>query len=121
MSAEEFQAAVKRAIQLCGGSVKDAAHVLGMHPSALSHALNHRGLCDWWARVKRERIAENQRAKGRRRYRRKKLRALLESGYDQVTAEYLAAQDGRRVRRAFTAPTAGEGAPTLWVPEALED
>jgi hypothetical protein len=106
MTAAEFQAAVKQAIQLSGGSVQDAAQILGMQASELSRALNHRGLVEWWVKFKSARVLENQRAKRRRRYRRKKLQALLDSGYDLTTAEHLAAQDLRR-RRAFRSPMSG--------------
>ena len=107
MTADEFQAAVKQAIQVCEGSVQNAAHVLGMPPNALSHALNPRGLVGWWTKYKSAKVLETARAKARRRYRRRKLRALLEAGYDQATAEYLASQDMRRTKRALREPMSG--------------
>ena len=120
MTRQEFEKAVKKALKATGGSVRNAAAILGMHETRLSSALQHRRLYPWWSRYKEQVSTERRRARERRAYYRKKLRALVESGYDLATAEALAAQDGRR-RVAFRAPTVGEGAPTIYLPAAEDE
>jgi hypothetical protein len=115
MTRQEFEKAVKKTLKATGGSVRDAAEILGIHATRLSSALQHRRLYPWWSRYKEQLSIERRRARERRAYYRKKLRALLESGYDLATAEALAAQDRRR-RSSLRAPTVGEGAPTLYLP-----
>jgi hypothetical protein len=105
MPPSAFRKAVKQALEVTEGSVNNAATILGMHPAELSRALNHRGLYPWWRKFKDAKVLERQRAAKRRAYQRRKLRALLEAGYDQATAEYLASQDLRCSRRALHAPT----------------
>lgn len=115
MTRSEFHKAVKKTLKVTKGSVCDAAAILGMSAKDLSRALQHGTIYPWWKRYKEELSLERRRARERRAYYRKKLRALLESGYDLATAEALAAQDRRR-RYGFRAPTLGEGAPTIYLP-----
>lgn len=105
MTTKEFQTAVKRTLKACDGSVTNAARLLGMKIPALSRALNHRGLIKWWTSYKNKLALKRMREKNRRKYQRRKMRGLIESGYDPLTAQYLAAQDGRR-RLPFPAPLA---------------
>jgi hypothetical protein len=120
MTRQEFEKAVKKALKATGGSVRNAAAILGIHETRLSSALQHRSLWPWWSRYKEQISTERRRARARRAYYQKKLRALLESGYDLATAEALAGQDRRR-RVGLRAPTLGQGAPTIYLPALPEE
>ncbi len=118
MDRAQFCEEIKRVLKVCDGSVKNAAQILGMSPTLLSQTLNRRPLLSWWEKYKEQGIAARRLERSRRQYRRKKLRALLESGYDLATAEALAAQTHRRTPRV---PRVGEGAPTLYLPAEGEE
>lgn len=120
MDRAQLHKEIKRVLKVCEGSVKDAAAILGMTPNTLSGLLNRRPLLSWWEPFKAQCAAERRLARHRRRYYRKKLRSLVESGYDLATAEALAAQDRRR-RVGLRAPTIGEGAPTVYLPALPEE
>lgn len=103
---DEWVATAKRTLIACGGSVKDAAHVLGMDYKALSGALNRGALAAWWIPYKTRLVAETTRARYRRAALRKRARRLVDAGCPPDRAEELAA---RRAPRGGWGP--GFGAP----------
>lgn len=66
--------------------------MLGMRRTSLSTLLNHGELYVWWRKYKDKRIVENARARRQRAYYHRKVRMLLEAGYDMATASALAGQ-----------------------------
>jgi hypothetical protein len=83
---ELLEAKIKKVLEICCGHVGEASELLGIPYNRLSRMLNTGDLYIWWRRYKEKRIAANARARQQRAYRRQKMRALIESGYDEETA-----------------------------------
>lgn len=79
---EEDRALIKKTLQACGGSVKDAAMCLGVDRRRLSLLLNHRGLVEWYVPYRNKLITERARARWRRSYDQRRRKRLIDQGID---------------------------------------
>lgn len=82
---EEQRALIKKTLQACGGSVKDAAACLGIDRRRLSHLLNHRGLVEWYVPYRNKLTMERMRARWRRSYDQRRRKKLIDQGIDPST------------------------------------
>lgn len=79
---EEQRALIKKTLQACGGSVKEAALCLGMDRRRLSYLLNHRGLVEWYVPYRTKLVTERMRARWRRSYDQRRRKRLIDQGID---------------------------------------
>lgn len=93
---EEDRALIKKTLQACGGSVKDAALLLGIDRKKLSYMLNHRGLVEWYVPYRNRLVTERARARWRRSYDQRRRKKLVDQGIDPSLVD-LPAQKPRYV------------------------
>jgi hypothetical protein len=98
LSTKEAHEVIKKTLQACNGHVGHAAELLGVPYRSLSRRLNTGKLLLWWMSYKKKLIEKNRKERGRRSYHRRKVKALLESGYDLETAETIASTPRPRGR-----------------------
>jgi hypothetical protein len=109
LSTKEAHEVIKKTMQACNGHVMQAAELLGMPYRTLSRRLNTGKLLLWWTSFKKRQIEKNRKERGRRSYHRRKVRALLEAGYDLETAETIASTPRPRGRFHARPPTPPPG------------
>lgn len=82
MDIEDFRNLVKRTLVACEGNVTATALSLGIHRTALSRMLNHKGLVEWYVPYRNRLTLERVRARSRRSYERRRRRQLIDQGLD---------------------------------------